>query len=153
MVYNYNQEKHAFDQRWTYLHKVYSHAGMSETAIADIYKFDKEEFNCTRREREHALVSLDSPNFEEGSCGLDLFALGYYTRDSYSTVPEKYAWIDQIQDETLYSRLLQLSGDDKELLTLIAFEGFSVREAAAVFHISVQAIYKRLKKIGRLLYG
>lgn len=56
MVYNYNQEKHAFDQRWTYLHKVYSHAGMSETAIADIYKFDKEEFNCTRREREHALV-------------------------------------------------------------------------------------------------
>lgn len=88
MVYNYNREKHAFDQRWTYLHKVYSHAGMSETAIADIYKFDKEEFNCTRREREHALVSLDSPNFEEGSCGLDLFALGYYTCDSYSTVPE-----------------------------------------------------------------
>lgn len=58
MVYNYNREKHAFDQRWTYLHKAYSHAGMSETAIADIYKFDKEEFNCTRREREHALVSL-----------------------------------------------------------------------------------------------
>ena len=153
MVYNYNREKHAFDQRWTYLHKAYSHAGMSETAIADIYKFDKEEFNCTRRERELALVSLDSPNFEEGSCGLDLFALGYYTCDSYSTVPQKYAWIDQIQDEALYGRLLQLSGDDKELLTLVAFEGFSVREAAAVFHISVQAIYKRLKKIGRLLYG
>ena len=38
MVYNYNREKHAFDQRWTYLHKAYSHAGMSETAIADIYK-------------------------------------------------------------------------------------------------------------------
>ena len=37
--------------------------------------------------------------------------------------------------------------------TLVAFEGFSVREAAAVFHISVQAVYKRLKKIGRLLYG
>lgn len=33
MVYNYNREKHAFDQRWTYLHKAYSHAGMSETAI------------------------------------------------------------------------------------------------------------------------
>ena len=82
-----------------------------------------------------------------------MFALGYYTRDSYSTVPQKYAWIDQIQDEALYGRLLQLSGDDKELLTLIAFEGFSVREAAAVFHISVQAVYKRLKKIGRLLYG
>ena len=82
-----------------------------------------------------------------------MFALGYYTCDSYSTVPQKYAWNDQIKDEALYGRLLQLSGDDKELLTLIAFEGFSVREAAAVFHISVQAVYKRLKKIGRLLYG
>ena len=50
MVYNYNREKHAFDQHWTYLHKAYSHAGMSESAIADIYKFDKEEFNCTRRD-------------------------------------------------------------------------------------------------------
>ena len=36
MVYNYNREKHAFDQRWTYLRKAYSHAGMSETAIADL---------------------------------------------------------------------------------------------------------------------
>lgn len=58
MVYNYNREKHAFDQRWTYLRKAYSHAGMSETAIADIYINLTKRNSTVHAEKENTLWSV-----------------------------------------------------------------------------------------------
>jgi RNA polymerase sigma-70 factor (ECF subfamily) len=51
-----------------------------------------------------------------------------------------------VADESVRAALAALSDDDRELLTLHAWDGLGARELAAVLHISENAVAVRLSR-------
>lgn len=60
--------------------------------------------------------------------------------------------IDEIENDVLYMKVLALPEKDKELLTMIAFEGFTQREVAEIRKVAPAAICKKIKKLKKILF-
>lgn len=56
-----------------------------------------------------------------------------------------------MEDEKLFHRLCKLSSEDLELLTLLFVDGYRQTDIAAMWGCSRNVIYKRLKKIKKIL--
>ena len=70
---------------------------------------------------------------------------------NFQTNP-RFSWIDEIENDELYMKVLALSEKDKELLTMIAFEGFTQREVAEIWKVAPAAICKKIKKLKKILF-
>ena len=58
-----------------------------------------------------------------------------------------------MENDELYRKIISLPERDVDLLTLIAFEGYSQREVAEIRGIAPAAICKKIAKLKKLLYG
>ena len=154
MAMNFRTEQKHFQKQWEHFREEYRNAGMSEEAIEDLYKFDLHCFNRNRAAyRWNQSLSGDDNDFTDDESPLFLKFIDQlsYT-DSYHLESERFSWIDEVKDEHLYGLLHQLSNEDKELLTLAAFENCSRSEIGRMYGVTGQAIGQRLKHLGQLLY-
>ena len=158
MGFIYGIEKKKFEEKWETLRKEYEAAGMTEEAIQEMYKFDLEAFNRRRTDMKHEQL-VTNATFDDGeeteyNSPLFLkFMPNLSSCDEYSFGFGRYAWIESIDEKRLYVKLKKLEEKDIELLTMLAIEGYSRREIAAIWGVSEQAIGKRIKKIRRFLFS
>ena len=75
--------------------------------------------------------------------GLDIGAVSY--------THLSFAWIGEIEDERLLTALEHLKKEDLEIITLYAYEGYSVVELSKVYRIAHQNISKRIARITKFL--
>ena len=74
--------------------------------------------------------------------------------DKYSFQGDpRFAWVDEMENDELYRKIISLPERDIDLLTLIAFEGYSQREVAEIRGIAPAAICQKIAKLKKLLYG
>ena len=132
---------------------------MTEEQIQIMYEFDLEQFNSERRYREHT-QPLQVEEFEEkdadesdNSLLKDFFNELTCTIDN-SGERSRYWWIEEIEDEKLARKIKSLSSDDIEIITLLAFDGYTQIVAAEkmgipyrTFKFKVRNIKIFLKKI------
>lgn len=137
MAYNYAREKRKFDAEWKRKALWYRKEGMSEESIAEMYRFDLEQFN-----RDRAYENRRSQ--QEASCG------SFCVQQPASCVG-RYSWVDEIKDPDLAEKLYGLSPHDLELLTLIAIEGRTRQEVSEMLSCSHQNISRHIARIRKIL--
>ena len=137
MGFNYGLEKRKFTEEWKKLYREYKAAGMSEEDIQDIYAFDLNVFRKNRTEFQRTQPLSESScddGSEQGesmSALLKKFSSALSVCDKYSFQSDpRFAWVDEMENDELYRKIISLPERDIDLLTLIAFEGYSQREVA-----------------------
>lgn len=134
MKWNNRKERYYFECKQRKLREQYISFGMAEEEIQKLYELDLAEFNGRRREAEHTYR-------------LDKTDLDIHTVEIESGVISRYAWMDEIENESIVAAIKSLSIDDLELLTKYIVEGFSLSDIARIEQKSPQAISKKFKKI------
>ena len=160
MGFNYGLEKRKFTEEWKKLYREYKAAGMSEEDIQDIYAFALNVFRKNRTEFQRTQPLSESScddGAEQGesmSALLKKFSSALSACDKYSFQSDpRFAWVDEMENDELYRKIISLPERDIDLLTLIAFEGYSQREVAEIRGIAPAAICKKIAKLKKILYG
>lgn len=153
MGFNYAKEWKKFEARWKHLRKEYQTAGMSESAIEQIYLFDLGVFRSERAYANHTqrlpdvYITGDSTNRSTLLQKFKNLWVNFDETEFYS----KNAWLDTIENQMLLKKLQQLSIEDLELLKFIVLEGHTQEELTEKRHCSQRSISKRLQKIIKFL--
>lgn len=155
MEFNNRRERKRFETEWAKLRQEYHNAGMSEDAIQSLYLFD---FSVFKRSR--SIAAWEEPFENEGEDGeSEEYALLHrYTSllskdDTYFADADRFSWIERISDEALYTKLQALSEQDKELLTLLAFDGYSKTEIGKMRGRSTSAVCQKIDRLGKYLFS
>lgn len=158
MGFNYGLEKKKFDAEWEKLRKEYRAAGMDEAAIDAMYEFDWKAFNEERAYRNHTQRMPEQFFDNNGEVADDgNFVMTAKFLESISVMPcetddtRRDSWLDEIDTPKLSAALNRLSPEDIELLTLYAFEGYTVIEIAAMKDIAHQNVSKKIRRIKKFL--
>lgn len=152
MGFHYFYEKRKFELEWEQLEKEYVAAGMEETAIHLMREFDWRWF-CSRRVYDNHIQNFPNESISdkmESSSLLQKFAVLSVTFD-LDDLNGRYNWIEAIEDKRLYQSLCSLTRANLELLTLIVIDGYTQTEIARIHGCSRNSIYKRMKKIKKIL--
>ena len=157
MKFSDRTERKGFESRWAKLREEYRQAGMSEYAIEQLHAFD---LNCFNRDRaatrwgQYFSDDVDVDGDEEVENTLLYKYVHQLSReDSYFSEGSRFSWIEQINDETLYNRLMVLSDSDKELLTLLAFDEYSKTEIVEIYGKTPCAICRKVERLGKYLFS
>lgn len=158
MAFNNGLKRKQFEARWTRLREEYAASGMDESTIAALYEFDRQTFNSNRRYAEHTQVLCNQGAFDDGDEGgedkstmlLKFFdSLTTEIYDEYQ--PKENGWVNEIESESLWKGVSQLSDADRELLTLYAFQEYSITEIAQIQGVSRPTVSKKLTRIRHFL--
>ena len=154
MSFNKGYELKKFEAHWEKLRIEYAAAGMTEDAIQKMYDYDRQQFNSERtfieRTQEFTAPAYESSE-EEASPLMLRYQEAITTKDTYHETKSKFAWIGEIENERLLSALENLSEDDLKLLTLYAYEGYTVTEISKVLGVSQPTISIKIKRITKFL--
>lgn len=129
---------------------------MSEETIQKIWEFDWNEFKRERVFRKHnqylTTISGEMGEVDESMNPLILkYEEKFIVSDCEVYSEKRYSWIEEIDNSELYNVLHELKDSDIELLTMIAFEGYSVVEISKMQGVSHQAISKKIKRLKKIL--
>ena len=153
MAWNNGLERKKFEAEQAKLAVGYRAAGMSEEQIRQMYEFDLEVFNSNRRYVEHTQQFPESP-FEDGDEGqsplYEKFPEALTVTMDLPTGNSRYAWIDEIDDPKLVKVARTLSAEDLELITLYAYEDFTVREIAVKTGIPKSTVFQRIERLRKI---
>ncbi len=147
MGFNYAKEKAEFDRQWAEIRKQYEELGMSQDALEKIHSFDWDWFKSQRRYSSHLAdlpEEVTAETIREASTGTipgDIPA-------SFGSDPRQ--WLDEIEDEQLVWKLMQLSKDDIALLTHLVFEEYTQSEIAQQKAQKQQSISRQLQQIKKI---
>ena len=154
MSFNKGYELKKFEAHWEKLRVEYAAAGMTEDAIQKMYDYDRQQFNSERTFIERT-QEFTAPAYESSEEEASPLMLRYQevttTADTYHETTSKFAWIGEIENERLLSALENLSEDDLKLLTLYAYEGYTVTEISKVLGVSQPTISIKIKRITNFL--
>ena len=154
MSFNKGYELKKFEAHWEKLCIEYATAGMTKDAIQKMYDYDRQQFNSERtfieRTQEFTAPAYESSE-EEASPLMLRYQEAITTTDTYHETKSKFAWIGEIENERLLSALENLSEDDLKLLTLYAYEGYTVTEISKVLGVSQPTISIKIKRITNFL--
>ena len=150
MKFNNGSERVRLEKRWKKLRIQYREAGMSEDAIQAMYQFDLDVLNSER-----AYVDNTQPIFvtedDEDSVDFKRYEKAITVTDVYHETKNRFAWVGEIKNEHLLAALEKLNAKDLELLTLFAYEGYTVTEISKVLHCSQPTISIKIKRITKFL--
>ena len=151
MKFNYGHEKKKFNAHWEKLAAEYSAAGMSQEAIDKMKKFDWDSFKRDRIYSQHN-QSLNSFDNDDASCPIIQRYLENFTCPARDTDPNRRdGWMDEIDSCQLSSFLKKLNQSDIELITLYAFDGYTVTEIAQLLSVTQPTISKKITRIQKNL--
>ena len=151
MGFNYGRERKKFEMDFAKKRLEYAKAGMSESAINEIYEFDLGVFNGNRA---YAIWN-QSPTTECFDGDSDMpdkitFVNRVVSYEQDFILLSRYGWLDEVSDPVMHKKITQLSARDKETVTL-RMDGFSQAEIAEKIGVSQWAVSKRLTKIKNIL--
>ena len=152
MTWNNGYERRKFEAEQEKLAEEYRALGMSEEKIKDLYEFDLAQFNSKRRYYTHT-QEFTTSDFEEGENDESESTLLHKFFDELTVTiadggySSRYWWIEEIDDEELAGRIRKLTAEEIEMLTLVAFEGYSQVDAAEKMGIPYRTFKHKLKKI------
>ena len=154
MGFNYGLEKKNFDRQWAIMRKQYEDAGMSIEVIQAMYEYDWSVFNATRSYQNHT-QEIAAPSFEQGeeaySPLMNKYQEAISITEHYRETKSRFTWIGEIEDERLLSALENLSDADLNLVTMYAYEGYTVTEISKVYGVSRPTISIKIKRITKFL--
>lgn len=154
MTINYGYEYKKFEKEQEEQKVYYLSLGMSEEAVETIAAFDKEAFLSRLRFMKHtqplSVLNGDgnddestSPLFEKFIDRLSVTIDTYRERD-------RYGWIEELENPLTIKVVKRLTSDQIELLTLIAIEGYSQKEAGLIIGINQSNVSRRFSKIQKI---
>lgn len=157
MGFNNGLERRKFEAMWKKLRVEYAAAGMDEAAIEEMYQFDLDTFRSDRRYGEHT-QAMPSQQFDDDGDTPDESNSALLVKffDSFAVMPRdtdegnRYGWLDEVESAEVVSALRSLSPQQVEILTLVAFEGYSATEAGKLLGMTQQGVswhIGRMKKI------
>ncbi len=152
MSWNNGYERRKFEAEQKKLAEEYRALGMSEEKIQAMYEFDLAQFNSKRRYYMHT-QEFSTSDFEEGesddseSTLLHKFFDELTVTIEYGSYSSRYWWIEEIEDEELAGRVRKLTAEEIEILTLVAFEGYSQVDAAEKMGIPYRTFKHKMQKI------
>ena len=154
MAFNKGYELKKFEAHWEKLRIEYAAAGMAEDAIQKMYDYDRQQFNsertCIERTQEFTAPAYESTE-EEASPLMLRYQEAITTTDTYHETKSGFAWIGEIENENLLAALEKMSDADLELVTLYAYEGYTVTEISKVLRVSQPTISIKIKRITNFL--
>ena len=146
MSWNNGKERKLFEKRQAILAEQYRSVGMTEEQIQQMYQFDLAVFRSERVFYTHT-QALEINFDDEDVADVSNYLLECQT-EIYRDYSNRYWWMDEL--EKLYKAALSLSDDEKELVTLYVFEGYTQKQIADKMNCSQVAIFKRLNKIKKV---
>lgn len=149
MNWNDGYERKKFEQTQKAQAKAYRKCGMNEEQIQAMYLHDLQEYRNDRIYAIHiqSIEELESDGEESRNALHKKFLLSMTCTMDMSECG-RYDWIDEIESKALYCAVCKLSANQKELLTLLYRDGYTLSEVAdRIYHISVAAVSLRLSRI------
>ena len=151
MGFNNGFEHVRLENKWKKLRIQYREAGMSEEAIQEMYNFDVQVVNSEQRYYRHSKYLAFNDADTEDTHSNDRYEEAILMADTYRETKSRFTWIGEIEDERLLSALEKLKEEDLKILTLYAYDGYTVTELSKVYGIAQQNISKRILKITKFL--
>ena len=152
MGFNYAKEKLRFNKEWDKLADEYRAAGFDEAGIQSMRDFDLNVFRQRRtfENRNQELPSESIAGDDDYSTLFQKFSAltSNFDENAFSG---RYDWIEAIDNPVLARKLNALSDGDKELLTLITFDGYSQTEIAAMQGVVQSVVSRKLKRLKKHL--
>ena len=151
MKINYGYEYAKFRAEQKKQREYYLSVGMSEEAIAEIEKFDKQEFLRELAYKRNT-IPLDAltPFEKDDESKNPLYDKNFYrlTVSIETDRPQtRNGWIDQIENPKVLEAIRHLTEEQLELLTLLVFEERDQGEIAEILGITQGAISQRFATI------
>ena len=151
MEWNDGRERALFEKEQARKREEYLAAGMTEEQIQVLRSCDEEWYRSRRREARHTqrlnITAFDEDDGDDETKNplLKKFLHSFSVEDKHWE-NERFAWLEEIVDKQLYQAVISLSEKDKQILTLLVFDGFNQTEIAEQLGVSQQAISKKIKK-------
>ncbi len=152
MNWNNGYERKRFDKEQKRRAEEYRKLGMSEAQIREMYLFDLAWFKSKRRYYTHtqaftsgAFDVSNEDNFE--SALYEMFSVALSTATDKPINHSRFCWVEAIEDPVLVQKIKRLNENDLELLTLFAFDGYTLTEIGKIYRCTPQNIYKKYKRI------
>ena len=152
MSYNHGRSEKLFAEAWKKLRKEYKEAGMSDEAIEEMYRFDRNVFNRDRAYMEHRHIDSHVYNgASDEDSGDGVYEPTLAVSDDLSQEHSRYWWIEEIENPLILAYIKELSQIDIEIITLCVFEGFEQKAAAEIVGLSPATLCYRFNKIKKNL--
>lgn len=149
MSWNDGHERRRFEQKQRTQANEYHKYGMNEEQIHAMYLQDLQEYRNNRIYAIHiqSTEELESDGEESRNALHKKFLLSMTCTMDMSEC-NRYGWIDEIENNALYCAICKLNTNQKELLTLLYRDGYTLSEVAdRIYHTSVAAVSLRLSRI------
>lgn len=152
MTWNNGFERKRFEEEQKRLAEEYRKLGMSKAQIREMYLFDLAWYKSKRRYYTHT-QSFASGSFDRGNEDDFESALVKVFSEALSAAMDKpnnhsrYYWVEYIENPVLVQKLKLLNENDLELLTLFAFDGYTLTEIGKIYRCTPQNIHQKYKRI------
>lgn len=145
MSWNNGLERKKFEKRQAFLAEQYRSVGMTEQQIQQMYEFDLAVFRSERIYYTHTqALEICSDDSNETVCDVSNFLLKCQT-EVFRNYSNRYWWIDEL--EKFYYKVMSLTEEEKELITLYVFDGYTQKEIANIRNCAQNTISYQLTKI------
>ena len=153
MSFNNGNERRKLNAKWEQLRVQYREAGMSKEAIQAMYEFDLGVLNSERAYDANTVAVCDGEDDVDARKAADLkqYEAAITVTDTYRETKSRFTWIGEIEDERLLSALENLSDADLNLVTMYAYEGYTVTEISKVLGVAQPTISIKIKRITKFL--
>lgn len=156
MEWNNGRERALFEKEQAELRKEYLAAGMTEEQIQQMYEYDLAWYKSRRREARHTqrldITAFDEDNSDsEAKNPLLKKFLHNFTVEDKHWENERFGWIEQIENKSLYKAVNALSDMEKEILTELLYDGFTQNEIAQNFGRNQSSISRRIAHLKKNL--
>lgn len=157
MSWNDGYKRRKFEARQKKQAEEYRALGMTEEQIQVMYEFDLEKYKSDRRYYSHT-QSFIPDDFDEGEDDDEKLSIFDKFKDVLTTSIEdsgnksRYWWIEEIDNPNLVKNIKALPQDDIELITLLAFDGYSKTEIAKMLGCQPYHITRRLARIEKRIW-
>ena len=137
----------AFQRRQARLAEEYRRQGMSEEQIRELYRFDLEVFRSDRRFYRHVWTLEAESGNESWEESLTRQFPEAVTVPPEAPLQEETDWLADIDSPELSLWLQSLPKKSLELLTLLAFRGYTQVEVAQLWGCTAQNVNQALRHL------
>lgn len=150
MSWNNGYERKKYEKKLKKQREKYKRQGMTDEQIKEIEQFDWDTFKSNRRFYSHTQpleYDEDDSDGEEWSPLHEHF-LERLSEEIHPNYENSYWWIDEIDNPALHKCVTKLSKCEKDIITLLVFDGLPQTQIAhAFFHVSDKTISIKLGQI------